>query len=154
MKSYVKSYDDLKEPKEVTIGKLSCAVSKIPAFYAQRIILAAGSALSDMDMTKLPESVLLELLSYCAVKNPSGEYKVLDDLGVVNLLIDSPKDLIALEIKAVEYNFGFFWMAVSARCSSRFSNRSRSLPQHRPPLRLPDRQLRDNPARAEVRDVS
>lgn len=104
----MKSYDDLKEPKEVTIGKLSCAVSKIPAFYAQRIILAAGSALSDMDMTKLPESVLLELLSYCAVKNPSGEYKVLDDLGVVNLLIDSPKDLIALEIKAVEYNFGFF----------------------------------------------
>ena len=104
----MKSYDELQEPKEFKVGNLSCAVGKIPAFYAQRIILAAGGALSDMDMTKLPESVILELLSYCAVKNPAGEYKVLDDLGVVNLLIDSPKDLIAIEIKAVEYNFGFF----------------------------------------------
>ena len=104
----MKSFDELKEPKKIKIGNLSCAIGKIPAFYAQRIILAAGSALSDMDMSKLPESVILELLSYCAVQNPSGEFVVLDDVEVVNLLVDSPKDLIELELNAVQHNFGFF----------------------------------------------
>lgn len=104
----MKTFDELKEPKKIKIGNLSCAVGKIPAFYAQRIILAAGAALSDMDMSKLPESVILELLSYCAVQNPSGEFVVLDDVEVVNLLVDSPKDLIELELNAVQHNFSFF----------------------------------------------
>lgn len=105
----MKSFDELKDPKEYKIGNLTCAVSKIPAFYAQRIILAAGEAINDLNMSKIPEPVLLDLLSYCAVKNPSGEWIVLDDLGCINLLIANPKDLIALELKAVEYNFGFFF---------------------------------------------
>lgn len=105
----MKSFDELKDPKEYKIGNLTCAVSKIPAFYAQRIILAAGEAINDLNMAKIPEPVLLDLLSYCAVKNPSGEWIVLDDLGCINLLITNPKDLIALELKAVEYNFGFFF---------------------------------------------
>lgn len=150
----MKTFDELKEPKKIKIGNLSCAVGKIPAFYAQRIILAAGAALSDMDMSKLPESVILELLSYCAVQNPSGEFVVLDDVEVVNLLVDSPKDLIELELNAVQHNFSFSWMAVSARCSSRFSNRSGSLPQHRPALRLPDSQLRNVASRAEDRGLA
>ena len=105
----MKTFEQLKEPKECKTGNVEYAVSKIPAFFAQRIILAAGDALSNLDPTKIPESALLELLSYCAVKNPGGEYKVLDDVDVLNLLVPNPKDLIAIELQAVEYNFGFFF---------------------------------------------
>jgi hypothetical protein len=104
-----KVFEKLKDPKEEKIGNLTCYVSKIPAFYAQRILLAGGSALSTLDMTKLPESVILELLSYTAVENENGGKVVLDGIEMVNVMIENPKDLIALELKLVEYNFGFFF---------------------------------------------
>lgn len=104
-----KVFEKLKDPKEEKIGNLTCYVSKIPAFYAQRILLAGGAALSTLDMTKLPESVILELLSYTAVENANGGKVVLDGIEMVNVMIENPKDLIALELKLVEYNFGFFF---------------------------------------------
>lgn len=104
-----KTFEDLKDPEQFKTGNIEYAVGKIPAFYAQRIMLASGEALGSLDVSKIPEPALLELLSYCAVKNPSGDYVVLDDVDVLNLLVPSPKDLIAIELKAVEYNFGFFF---------------------------------------------
>jgi hypothetical protein len=104
-----KVFEKLKDPKEEKIGNLTCYVSKIPAFYAQRILLAGGEALTTLNMTKLPESVILELLSYTAVENANGGKVVLDSIELVNVMIENPKDLIALELKLVEYNFGFFF---------------------------------------------
>lgn len=104
-----KVFEKLKDPKEEKIGDLTCYVSKIPAFYAQRILLAGGEALTTLDMTKMPESVILELLSYTAVENANGGKVVLDGIEMVNVMIENPKDLIALELKLVEYNFGFFF---------------------------------------------
>ena len=72
-------------------------------------MLASGDALSGLNMAKLPESVLMELLSYCAVRNPNGEWTVLENIDIVNLLVKSTVDLVEIELKAVEYNFGFFF---------------------------------------------
>lgn len=105
-----KLFEKLKDPSEIQIGGKTCYVSKIPAFYAQRIILNAGEALTSLDMAKLPEPVILDLLSYTAVKfDETGTNVVLDSIDTVNSLIDNPKDLIELELKLVEYNFGFFF---------------------------------------------
>lgn len=104
-----KVFEKLKDPKEVKIGNLTCYVSKIPAFYAQRILLASGSALTTLDMTKLPESVILELLSYTAVENANGGKVVLDGIEMIDVMVQNPRDLIELELKAVEYNFSFFF---------------------------------------------
>ena len=109
----IKKFDDLKNVREVKIGKPGHEkvfyVSTIPAFYAQRILLAAGPALADLDLSKLPEWVLLEILSYCAFQNENGVPVMLDGIDMVNMCVPDPRDLIALELKAVEENFGFFF---------------------------------------------
>jgi hypothetical protein len=102
-------FDKLKDPKQITIGELTCHVSKIPAFYAQRILLAGGEALATMNVAKLPEEVILALLEYTAVDNDNGGHIVLDSPEMVNEMIANPKDLIALELQVIEYNFSFFF---------------------------------------------
>lgn len=104
-----KIFDKFKDPKSVTIGSLTAYVSKIPAFYAQRILLALGESLINLDASKIPEPVLLDLLSYTAIEREDGSKMVLEDIGIINELIQDPKDLIELELKVLEYNFGFFF---------------------------------------------
>lgn len=105
----VKQFESLNETQKVTIGGKTCYVSKIPVFYAQRILMMSGDAIKQLDFSLLPEQAIRDLLSYAAIDNPDGEPKVLDDIEVINLLVPSPKDLLSLELKMIEYNFGFFF---------------------------------------------
>lgn len=102
-------FEKLKDTKKVSIGNITCYISKIPAFYAQRILMKGGEALASMNLSILPEEVITQILSYTAIENANGAKIVLDDIFVVNEMIENPKDLIALELKMVEYNFGFFF---------------------------------------------
>lgn len=104
-----KQFESLKNPKALTIGKTKFYVSTIPAFYAQRIMLKAGPALAELDVTKIPEDVIVELLSYTAFENENGVPVVLDSVEMVNMNVQNPKDLIALELAEIEENFGFFF---------------------------------------------
>lgn len=104
-----KSFDQLKNPREFKSGKQRFFVSTIPAFYAQRILLKSGEAMANLDLSKLPEEVVLEILSYTACENENGVKIVLDDIDIVNQMVSDPKSLIALEIEEVKENFGFFF---------------------------------------------
>lgn len=84
-------------------------VGKIPVFYAQRILLACGDALKDFNPASLPEPCIQELLSYVAVETPEGSPVVLDSEETVNLLVPTIKDLLSIELKVIEENFGFFF---------------------------------------------
>jgi hypothetical protein len=105
-----KRYEELIEPKKFKAGSIEYHVGKIPAFYAQRILLKSGSALKDFDLNKIPEDVILEILSHVAIINDNGEPVVLDNIDIINILLGSKtKELIEIELKAVEVNFGFFF---------------------------------------------
>jgi hypothetical protein len=105
-----KRYEELIEPKKFKAGSVEYHVGKIPAFYAQRILLKSGAALKDFALDKIPEDVILDILSNVAVINDNGEPVVLDDIDVINVLLgDKTKELIEIELKAVEVNFGFFF---------------------------------------------
>lgn len=105
-----KKFEELIEPKKFTTGDIEYHVGKIPAFYAQRILLKAGAALKDFDLAKLPEDVILEILSHVAIINSNGSPVILDDIDVINVLLGSNTDaLIEIELKAIEENFRFFF---------------------------------------------
>ena len=102
-------FEELIEPKKFNIDNIEYYVGKIPAFYAQRILLKSGDALREFDMTKLPEEVITNILSYTAVVNGYGEPITLENLETVNLLLGhNTKALIAIEMQAITENFGFF----------------------------------------------
>ncbi len=102
-------FEELIDPKKFNIDDIEYYVGKIPAFYAQRILLKSGDALKDFDMTKLPEEVITDILKYTAVVNGHGEPITLDNLETVNLLLGhNTKALIAIEMRAITENFGFF----------------------------------------------
>lgn len=105
-----KVYEQLIEPIKFKTGDIEYHVGKIPAFYAQRILLKAGGVIKDFNFAELPEDVLLELLSYVAIVNDSGVPIVLDGEEIINVLLGSKtKELIEIELKVVEVNFDFFF---------------------------------------------
>lgn len=102
-------FEELIDPKKFNIDDIEYYVGKIPAFYAQRILLRSGDALKEFDMTKLPEDVITDILSYTAVVNRHGEPITLDCPETVNFLLgNNTKALIAIEMRAITENFGFF----------------------------------------------
>lgn len=102
-------FEELKEPKKFTIGNVEYYIAKIPAYYAQRLLIRSGEALKSFDVSKIPDDVLKELLSYTAVVNSKGDPIVLEDIETVNLLLGGDtKSLIAIEMQAIQENFGFF----------------------------------------------
>lgn len=104
-----KKFEQLIKPVEFKIGSKKFYTSTIPAFYAQRIMLNAGEALANLDVSKIPESTILEILSYSAFENENGIPVVLDGIEIINQCVESPKELIELEMKVIEENFGFFF---------------------------------------------
>lgn len=104
-----KDYSSLIEPKKFKYKDSSYHIGKIPVFYAQRLLLAAGDSLKELDLSLLPEAVILELLSYCAVDNENGVPVVLDNIDIINMMVTDPKMLMTIELKVVEENFGFFF---------------------------------------------
>lgn len=102
-------FEELIDPKKFNIDDVEYYVGKIPAFYAQRILLRSGDALKEFDMTKLPEDVITDILSYTAIVNGHGEPVILDCPEMVNFLLgNNTKALIAIEMRAITENFGFF----------------------------------------------
>lgn len=104
-----KKFEELKNPKQVKINGSTYYTSTIPAFFAQRILLKAGDALSSLDVSKLPETVITDLLSYTAYENEYGNKIVLDCVDIINECVANPIDLIELELKEIEENYGFFF---------------------------------------------
>lgn len=99
------------DAKEVSIGGKTYKTSRIPALKAHgiysRIIRSVGD-LGRLGMTMLPEDITRELFGYCAAKNDAGGWTVLDTEDAINSFLPNLIDLIALQLKMVEENFGFF----------------------------------------------
>lgn len=104
----MKTLQELINPKTFNLadGK-RFYVGKIPAFEAQKIVLKCAPVLTGGNISALPQDTILELLSYCAIDNQSKEAIVLENEDLVNMLVPSPLDLIKIELKSVEVNFGF-----------------------------------------------
>lgn len=103
--------DQFLDPKEVTVGGKVYKISRIPALKAHgiysRIIRSVGD-LGKLGMTMLPEDITRELFGYCAAKNEAGGWTVLDTEDSINSFLPKLIDLIDLQLKMVEENFGFF----------------------------------------------
>ena len=105
---YVEQFLDA---KEVTVGDKTYKISRIPALKAHgiysRIVRSVGD-LGKLGMTMLPEDITRELFGFCAAKNEAGGWTVLDTEDSINTYLPRLIDLIALQLKMVEENFGFF----------------------------------------------
>jgi hypothetical protein len=101
-----KSFDTLINPKKFKTDNVEYYVGKIPAFFAQRILLSCGG---ELDITTIPEQVILDLLSYAAVVNKHGVPVVLDGIEIINMMVEDPKVLLAIEVSIIEENFRFFY---------------------------------------------
>lgn len=99
----------LKEKEYIDIDGKTYFISAIPAWKAERLMLKGLTALSAMDISKLPDDFLWELLSYCGIKNEATntEIQFVNEQVLDGYVID-PMVLIELQARMVEKNFGFF----------------------------------------------
>lgn len=108
----MKKFNELIEPKKFKTSQsgLGFHVGKIPAYYAQMIMMKSGRALSEMDMSLVPKEALDAILSYIAVDPGTGaDPIVLDNQAAVDMLCTNVVDLIEMEVVCVKENFGFFF---------------------------------------------
>lgn len=105
-----KNYESMIEPKKFTAKDGTVYhVGHIPCFYAQRMLMESGDALTSFNISKIPQSVLLELLSNVAVECENGNRIVLENETVIETILGTKvKTLIEIELKVIEENFGFF----------------------------------------------
>lgn len=98
------------DPKEVEVGGKTYRISRIPALEAQAVyadIIRTTGDYGDLGMTMMPESLVLRILKYCAVKVETGDFIVLDTRDIVNTNLTRTIDLIALQLEMVKHNFSF-----------------------------------------------
>lgn len=96
------------KPEKIHIGTNDFIISSIPAVPAQRMLIRAFGALSSGNIAGIPDSLIMELLSYTSVINSNGAEVRLENEELIGMLVDDPLELIELEAKMVEKNFGFF----------------------------------------------
>lgn len=99
--------------QDFLIGQRKYFVSKIPAVQAQRILMRAIASFSKGDgggfnLGNLTPDILEELLSYAGCYNNGGAEVQFANEDIINQMVEDPMDLIEVEAKMVELNFGFF----------------------------------------------
>lgn len=99
---------DLRNPEKVKIGEHTFVLSSIPAFQAQKLLMKVVGALSNGNVADIPPDVVLELLSYAAIINKNGAEVQLENEELIDMMVGDPMELIELESRMVEKNFGFF----------------------------------------------
>ena len=106
------NYEKFIQPKEITVGDRTFAISKIPAMEAMSIyseLAKAVSANGALGMTMLPSSVNKQLLGYVALCDTDGIWVSLSTDSIINEIFrDDFGDLQQVIIEMVEENFGFF----------------------------------------------
>lgn len=106
------NYDKFIQPKEITVGDRTFAISKIPAMEAMSIyseLAKAVSANGALGMTMLPPSVNKQILGYVALYDKDGIWVSLSTDSIINEIFrDDFGDFQQVIIEMVEENFGFF----------------------------------------------
>lgn len=106
------NYEKFIQPKEITVGDRTFAISKIPAMEAMSIyseLAKAVSANGALGMTMLPSSVNKQILGYVALCGKDGIWVSLSTDSIINEIFrDDFGDLQQVIIEMVEENFGFF----------------------------------------------
>ena len=106
------NYEKFIQPKEITVGDRTFAISKIPAMEAMSIyseLAKAVSANGALGMTMLPSSVNKQILGYVALHDKDDIWVSLSTDSIINEIFrDDFGDLQQVIIEMVEENFGFF----------------------------------------------
>lgn len=98
---------ELRNTEKVKIGAHTYVLSSIPAFHAQKILMSAVGAFANGSLASIPPETILEILSYAAVINQNGGEVQLENEELVDMMIGDTMELIELETRMVEKNFGF-----------------------------------------------
>ena len=97
----------LRNKETVVIGKNKYVISSLPAIAAQKLLLKAFGAFQKGSISDLPDDLLMELVSYSAIINENGAEVQLMNEQIIDMMIADPTDLMELEARMVEKNFGF-----------------------------------------------
>jgi hypothetical protein len=107
------NYESFISPKDIKIGSRTFAVSRIPAFYAQQnvypAVVESTKSLGIFGVTTLPISVVMNMLSFTAVRREDGKWRELDSEAVINGTFPDIADMHALLIQQAKENFGFLF---------------------------------------------
>lgn len=101
---------DFIQPEEKEIRGKVYLLSHIPALPAQKIyadIIKASAGYGDIGMTMLPRDITMALMKYCAVKAEDGGWFPIEREEDVNIHFPNLIDLIAVQLKLIDLNFGF-----------------------------------------------
>lgn len=97
----------LRNKETVVIGQNKYVLSSLPAFTAQKMLIQAFDAFQKGSIAALPDNILMELVSWTAIINANGAEVQLMNEDIVNTMIADPYELMDLEARMVEKNFGF-----------------------------------------------
>lgn len=99
-------YENFIAPETIESHGRKYVISQIPALRAQSLLGQFAKA-SDGDLSAVPQSAILDLLSHVAVLLPNGEPIVLAGENYVAEHIPDLATLLDIEMAMLRKNFGF-----------------------------------------------
>lgn len=95
---------------KIEVNGTNYFVKKMPALAAERLLLKSIGAITQGGLSAFPPEALTELLTYaggykdsdCKVEVPFADEETIEMLGV------PLEDIIEIQAKVIEVNFGFF----------------------------------------------
>jgi len=107
----MQSFSEIRSPEEFQLNTKKFYLSKLTASEGRQILImypsSAPRLFTHADYAN-NEQIMLQLFKHVFVEIEIGKYLALKTLDLIDNHVDNAIDLIALEKKMFEYNFGFF----------------------------------------------
>lgn len=93
---------------KIEVNGTNYFVKKMPALAAERLLLKSIGAITQGGLSAFPPEALTELLTYAGGYNANGGEVPFADEETVDMLGVPLEDIIEIQAKVIEVNFGFF----------------------------------------------
>ena len=112
----------LKDKEEITVNGRKYFIGRMPALKAERLLIKSIGAITAGGFSALPDEALTELLAYSGAYNAQGGEVLFDKEEIVEMFDIPLEDIIEIQARLVEKNFGFFANGGLNRVMERLTN--------------------------------
>ena len=98
----------IKDKEDITVNGRKYFIGRMPALKAERLLIKSIGAISAGGFSALPEEALTELLAFAGGYNSQGGEVRFENEDIIEMLDIPLEDLIEIQARLVEKNFGFF----------------------------------------------
>ena len=112
----------IKDKEDITVNGRKYFIGRMPALKAERLLIKSIGAITAGGFSALPDEALTELLAYAGGYNAQNNEVRFENEDIIEMFDVPLEDIIEIQARLVEKNFGFFANGGINRVLERLTN--------------------------------